>query len=717
MSFDAEKLYNLLPAVHRIRDADQGYPLRQLVEAIAGQTAVLEENLEQLYDNQFVETAAPWALPYLADLLGLRGLSGRQTLTRNPRAEVGHTVAYRRRKGTAAMLELLAHDVTGWPARAVEFFSRLAVTQNVNHVRPDNQAFTSLRSADALEFFTTPFESATRTVEVRRIASGRGKWNIPNVGLFLWRLRAYSLTRSPLVPAQLSNNPDKLHFRFHPLDLDAPLFSLPETEDEIAHLAEPINVPLPITKRMLRGEQLDPAAFPLHPHCFHPSAAYYGQGKSILLESPPAAVGDAPTPIAPQQVVVCDLADLHEDLMHPANVTGWTHENAGVADDLVLLDPQRGRVVFPKDQDPGNPPLATFHHGFSANVGGGEYERVASFVARRPSVSAQVPAAAGNAHSHAKLADALNAVLPALPGTEPPTGLIEITDSGRYGLDFQKLDAGDGQIELRAADGRRPLVRLAPPLAPLEITGKSGGAVTLNGLLLAGAAIKVTGGLGLLRLRHCTLASPLVVQADGTLGSATPPPCLVVESPGTVIEIENCLLGPMQTGHDVQVRLSNCLIDAHSSGHPALTDAHATDGPARWTLENCTVIGTVDVGVIELASNTIFFSDYVYAQRHQDGCVRFCRVPLGAHVPRRFRCVPTEPGPDIRPMFTSLRFGDPAYGQLGGNCPDAIRRGADDESEMGVFHDLFQPQREAYLRARLQEYLRFGLEAGVFHAS
>jgi hypothetical protein len=36
---------------------------------------------------------------------------------------------------------------------------------------------------------------------------------------------------------------------------------------------------------------------------------------------------------------------------------------------------------------------------------------------------------------------------------------------------------------------------------------------------------------------------------------------------------------------------------------------------------------------------------------------------------------------------------------------------------MGVFHDLFQPQREAYLRARLQEYLRFGLEAGVFHAS
>lgn len=31
--------------------------------------------------------------------------------------------------------------------------------------------------------------------------------------------------------------------------------------------------------------------------------------------------------------------------------------------------------------------------------------------------------------------------------------------------------------------------------------------------------------------------------------------------------------------------------------------------------------------------------------------------------------------------------------------------GADDESEIGVFHDLFQPQREANLRTRLEEYV------------
>ena len=33
---------------------------------------------------------------------------------------------------------------------------------------------------------------------------------------------------------------------------------------------------------------------------------------------------------------------------------------------------------------------------------------------------------------------------------------------------------------------------------------------------------------------------------------------------------------------------------------------------------------------------------------------------------------------------------------------------------MGAYHLLFAPQREGNLRIRIEEYLRFGLEAGVF---
>jgi len=67
------------------------------------------------------------------------------------------------------------------------------------------------------------------------------------------------------------------------------------------------------------------------------------------------------------------------------------------------------------------------------------------------------------------------------------------------------------------------------------------------------------------------------------------------------------------------------------------------------------------------------------------------------------------------PSFSSLRHGDPDYAQLRESCPVQIRTGASDESEMGAFHDLFQPQRETNLKIRLEEYLRFGLEAGSFY--
>jgi hypothetical protein len=85
--------------------------------------------------------------------------------------------------------------------------------------------------------------------------------------------------------------------------------------------------------------------------------------------------------------------------------------------------------------------------------------------------------------------------------------------------------------------------------------------------------------------------------------------------------------------------------------------------------------------------------------------------------PRRFRCVPDDDRPDVLPHFTSLRYGDPGYGQLRQATDKSIRQGASDEGEMGVMHALFQPQRETNLRIRLDEYLRFGLHAGVFYAS
>ncbi len=66
--YTTEELYRLLPAVYRVRDAEQGGVLRELVDVLAEQVNVLAESLEQLYDDQFIETCAPWVAPYIGDL-------------------------------------------------------------------------------------------------------------------------------------------------------------------------------------------------------------------------------------------------------------------------------------------------------------------------------------------------------------------------------------------------------------------------------------------------------------------------------------------------------------------------------------------------------------------------------------------------------------------------------------------------------------------------
>jgi hypothetical protein len=69
----------------------------------------------------------------------------------------------------------------------------------------------------------------------------------------------------------------------------------------------------------------------------------------------------------------------------------------------------------------------------------------------------------------------------------------------------------------------------------------------------------------------------------------------------------------------------------------------------------------------------------------------------------------------VVPAFESVRYGDPDFGLLTPRCADEIRRGADTGASMGGWCFLEEPQREANLRSALDEYLRFGLQAGVFY--
>jgi hypothetical protein len=349
------------------------------------------------------------------------------------------------------------------------------------------------------------------------------------------------------------------------------------------------------------------------------------------------------------------------------------------------------------------------------DLGGGEYDRSRSFGARPASVI----------EVSNQDATKLQTVTAGLAALGAAGGIVQVDDSGRYAENIALIDATSRQVEIRGADGCRPTLVLGQLL---KITGDASGALTLNGLLLGGEQILATGSLGHLRLSHCTVLPKLNVDPGGS-ATLSPLPALEIDAPNSVVEIESCIIGPIRVGPDVTVRLKNCIVDAGTTNDVALADVAGTGAAGTWRIENCTIRGKVKVAVLELASNTIFegsvssgddpqiWPTALYVQRRQEGCVRFCWLPPRARVPRRFECLPRDEGPDVRPLFTSLRFDRAAYAQLGRFCPEAITRGADDEAEIGVFHDLLQPQREAHLRTRLEEYLRFGLEAGVFFAT
>ena len=51
-----DRLYELLPAIHRMRDEEQGFPLRALLRVLGEQAGVLEADIAQLYENLFIDT-------------------------------------------------------------------------------------------------------------------------------------------------------------------------------------------------------------------------------------------------------------------------------------------------------------------------------------------------------------------------------------------------------------------------------------------------------------------------------------------------------------------------------------------------------------------------------------------------------------------------------------------------------------------------------------
>lgn len=713
-SLTPERLWSLLPALHRVRDAGRG-ELQELVALFAEQFAALEENSAQLYDDLFIETCADWVAPYIGDLIGYRTLHGGVPAVASPRADVANTIAYRRRKGTATMLEQMARDVTGWPAHAVEFFEQLATTQYMNHARLHAPATPDLRDTAALLQRGGAFNRIAHTAEMRRPEPAKGRYNIPNIGIFLWRIEALPLSRVALVadPGDASGR----RWRVNPLGADLALYRLPVTEAAIDVLAEPVNVPEPLG---VRAMALSLRAAQAAATQVLTRTADWGEGRSVVLHDgtgaplpvnlPPPAPG---APLPP----LLRIADLRDD---PANLGQWAHEG-DVGADEIGLDPERGRVLLGANQAAAHaatPFTVSLHHGQARRVGGGEYERVPD------GETLLVQRSVGS-------------------GASWITGLTDIAAGGRLLVDDSRTTAEtptftvDG-VGAPGAEGHRVVVAARNGARPLlaaggDITLAIGarGTLVLDGIVISGATLRLAAAADTeprtLILRDCTLVPGRTLLPDGAAAVAGAI-SLEIAHPFARVRIERSVVGAIRSHADAEIEASDSAIDATDPTLAAYEGLAAGEPGATATLRDCTLVGLVHARELTLASNTIFLAHLpepappawpapVRVERRQQGCVRFCWLPAGAVTPRRHRCVDDADDAALRPQFNSRRYGDAAYLQLASVTPAAIRRGADDEGEIGLMHALAQPQREANLAIRLDEYLRLGLAAGRFYAT
>lgn len=740
MTQSADRLYELLPAIHRIRDAERGYPLRDFLRVIAEQVNAVEDNIGQLYDDWFIETASAWAVPYIAELVGyepVHAAGDRDTagpaLNRIliPRREVARTVAFRRRRGTLPVLEEIAAAVAGWPARAVEFYRLLCWTQNLNHQQSDGYRarVASLRDARELDRIGSAFDPFARTVDVRRISSRRspGRYSIPNAGLFVWRLKSYSVTGAPANCLDAGQN----QYTFSALGNDAPLFNRPEPEAAPTDVAGEHNVPAPIRRRQLEAEK----------------DKYYGPGASFSISA--AWNGSTRDSLIPaSSIIAADLTDWHYS--PPAGT--------------IAVDPELGRFVFPANQLPDGHVRVTCHYGFPNDIGGGEYDR------RLSTPEEPVIYTVGSTGAY----DGINGALQKWREERPDNAVIEILDSAAYVEQIQITLEPLQYLQLRAANRKRPLIRLLNwqtdrPDA-LSVRMAAGSRFVLDGILIAGRGVSVVGDApakpkqyqkppsdpddydnprnaicpAAVVIRHCTLVPGWRLGRDCNPASPNKE-SIHLRNVRAELRVESSIVGPIEVVEDevqtdpIPVAITDSIVDAMDGDREALIGPAARHAHVHLTVRRSTIFGIVQVHAMPLAENSIF-NDCVHVARRQIGCMRFCYVPPGCRTPKRFRCQPdlveeavrkalagADPGEiadesrreaeRVRPRYTDRRYGRPVYCQLAGHCADEIKRGADDASEMGVFHNLYEPQRMDNLRARLDEFTPSGMDSGVILAT
>ena len=868
------ELYRRLPEIYKIKDEDlpnlfrQGgeslpaYQLYRYLSPVEDMFSAIHENIESLYHDFFIEYCDGWVIPYIADLLGTSHLAGDEWTRR---ADVADTIALRRRKGTLGAIELLTYILTKWGVHSVELLENMVWNQHLNHQRPDEGGTPpysldtvrpqtpirggtiTLRDPSLLDQLGTPFDPFAHVADVKPHETGQVRYNLPNLGIFLWRLKDYRLgatkphagketlgalrvvrlnidpisandiSRPYVKPVNLPEGRPVTLFNTNRLDR----FNSTRTGTDKLNLAA-------IAPRISTSDQV-PGPMPVTRISDAEIAAAYDASLASPIPQPLESFTERSF-TAPQEYVAVDsydeisislaglnLSDVGLTIHIPSSTfpnETWPHTslprfwkirgenlcawerglNPPLADREIAIDPVNGRMCVCVSNDARADALVdhlllTYTYGAVGPVGAHPISYPALPPAFDHSINPAVHFATVEFRDpgrqlQAVLRQALEDVRTAMGagGDPPPAIVIQINDSRTHALDLAGLNAADRVNEggatsvllncpliIRAADGHRPVIDLARPLAfrPAKVVGATAAEqetldarmdalfVRLEGLYIARATnfassapvaerpfvpLIARAALNRLELLSCTLDPGGFRYFNGDRSPRLPGMMLLEpygfanaadelefkQTPEIVIQRSIC--GAIFTDEGYRLCLSDSIVESipvsvpQSVGPPkefAFAIGGATDRPAGFacatTIENVTILGRVRSRSIEGAGG--IFTGVVQAFDQQLGCLKYCYFADDTEsppppdavrniLPPHFACVF---GSEALLIFTSLYFGTPGYCQLSLQSDRRILEQGVGNDQMGAFNFLLEAHKWRNLRIRFREFMPVGI--------